>query len=183
MPEALRASGLSNECLVYLSNMPFVQPYLEKLLLEHRTTGLVVLHTIHKAAEQLAAEDGDAAKFEEYALSLLQLVCTTGKRTISVLLGSGPGSGELSGFDQELLTAAAYTNSFSLVKKFTSYLKYRPTGRGVLGNPCESALLGRHFHILNFLLQVPERLPDIYNRALLKKEAENNDKEMVEFIL
>lgn len=161
--------------------MSFVRPYIEQRLLEHRTTGLVLLNTVHRVATQLAIEDGDPAKFQEYAPKLLQLSSSVAKKEVCQLLLPGPGYWLLEGFNYELLTAAAYINNISIVKRLVgSCLGWKA---GILGDPFHAALAGRHFDILNLLCKSYYSMGLRNQHRLLQRAAEYGDKEMVEFIL
>lgn len=181
MTGAICASGLYVDCDIGLSMMPYVRPYLEKRLLEHRTTGLMLLNSLHKIAQQLSTENGDPAKFQEYALGLLHLATETGRQQVRELLLPGPGDWDPEGFNYDLLTAAAYTNHAILVKK----LEGSPPGLmgGIFGDPYGAALVGRQFDILSAFFENVSVVDTTKTYWLLQKAAENDDKEMVEFIL
>jgi hypothetical protein len=140
----------------------------------------MLLNTVHKTAERLVIESGETGRFEEYALSLLQLASNAGMSEVRQMLLPGPGYWEPEGFEHELLTAAAYTNNISLARRLVnSHLAWK---EGVLGNPYKAALRERNFNILNIFFEDPQSVDAKLKDRLVKKAAWNGDKEMVEFI-
>lgn len=140
----------------------------------------MTLNTVHKAAERLVIENGEPEKFQGYALSLLQLVSSAGTSKVCQLLLPGRGYWEPEGFEYELLTAAAYTNNISLVRKLAK--PHLASKCGVFGNPYVAALLGRSFDVLNSFFEEDQSLNARELDDLVALAAYNGDKEMVEFI-
>jgi ankyrin repeat protein len=142
----------------------------------------MALNTVHKTAERLVIENGEAEKFEEYALSLLQLVSSAGMNKVRQLLLPGTGYWEPAGFEFELLTVAAYTNNIPLVRKLVK--SHLANQCGVFGDPYKAAVLGRSFDILNIFFEDAQssNAQLLKDRRLVARAAYNGDKEMVEFI-
>lgn len=177
-------SNLIDECWINLSEWPFVRRHVERRLLERRTEAFPTLHSIRKASEYLAEQDGANFTYKEYALQLLQLASTTGHKNVRQLLYNGPGIQIAKRFSHDLLAAAAYTNHFPLVKSLVD--THLSIDTGTFGNPFDVAVQAGNYYVLATLLAIDLQksvLSIDLRISMLRMAIEHADPQMVEYLL
>lgn len=154
-----------DDCTISPWKMPDVaKPYLEKRLLSNQKSLSPSLDRIRYLARYLSAADGAAGLMDcypNYIKSLTTLLVQhrpDGVRSMSNLFQEETEDGrrlydERAPVEEDLITAAAYTNHLSIVKERSEGMATIWCIKGTLGNPYRAATLNGNVEILDFLFE------------------------------
>ncbi|KAF2865543.1 ankyrin repeat-containing domain protein [Massariosphaeria phaeospora] len=144
--------------------------------------GFSYTYFIRETAEQLAAQDGVDAKYQEYALQLLQLTSTTSRSCVYMLLLRNPKVFLERDSHHDLLTAAAYTNHVSLETTLAN--AQVKINVGTFGNPFTAAVRSSNYHLLhNHITKSTQRGTWDHYMRLLKTAIKYAGPQMVKHLL